>query len=43
MVHQLKKAKKAEEDNIAPIHKTLLRPPLQDFLLKLKDKYSKDR
>ncbi|MDF1594459.1 MAG: hypothetical protein P1P89_23350, partial [Desulfobacterales bacterium] len=28
----------AEEDNIAPIHKDLLRPPLQDALLKLKAK-----
>jgi hypothetical protein len=33
----------AEEDNIAPIYKTLLRPPLQDSLLKLKDKFNKDK
>jgi hypothetical protein len=33
----------AEEDNIAPIYKKLLRPPLQDSLLKLKDMFKKDR
>jgi len=33
----------AEEDNITPILKKLLRPPLQDSLLKLKDKFSKDK
>lgn len=34
---------KAEEDNIAPIHKKLLRPPLQDSLLKLKEKFNKNK
>ena len=33
----------AEEDNIAPIFRKLLRPPLQDSLLKLKDMFNKDR
>ena len=33
----------AEEDNIAPMHKKLLRPALQDSLLKLKDMFNKDR
>jgi len=33
----------AEEDNIAPIHKDLLRPPLQDALLKLKAKFDKGK
>lgn len=32
-----------EEDNIAPIDKKLLRPPLQDSLFKLKDMFNKDR
>jgi len=31
----------AEEDNISPIHKDLLRPPLQESLLKLKEKFGK--
>ena len=33
----------AEEDNIISIHKKLLRPPLSDSLLKLKEKYDKNR
>jgi hypothetical protein len=33
----------SEEDNIAPVHKNLLRPPLQYSLLKLKEKFKKDR
>lgn len=33
----------SEEDNIAGIHKELLRPPLQDSLLKLKDKFNKNQ
>ena len=33
----------AEEDNIAPIFKKLLRPPLKDSLLKLQDMFNKDR
>ena len=33
----------AEEENIAPIHKKLLHPPLQDSLLKLKQKFDKNR
>ena len=33
----------AEEDNLATIHKKLLRPALQDSLLKLKDLFNKDR
>lgn len=33
----------AEEDNIPPIHKNLLRPPLQDSLLKLKAKFDKGK
>jgi len=33
----------AEEDNITPIHKDLLRPPMQDSLLKLEQKYDDDR
>jgi hypothetical protein len=33
----------AEEDNIAPIFRKLLRPPIQDSLLKLKDMFNKDR
>ncbi len=33
----------AEENNIAPIYKKLLRPPLQDSLLKLKDQFNKNR
>ena len=32
-----------EEDNISPIHKKLLRPPIEDALLKLKAKFDKDR
>ncbi|MFO7972500.1 MAG: hypothetical protein R6U40_12205 [Desulfobacterales bacterium] len=34
---------KAEEDNISPIFKKLLRPPIHDALLKLKEKYDKNR
>ena len=34
---------KAEEDNIALIQKKLLRPPLQDSLLKLKEKFDNDK
>ena len=34
---------KAEEDNISPIFKKLLCPPIQDTLLKLKEKYDKNR
>lgn len=34
---------KAEGSNIAPIQKNLLRPPLQDSILKLKAKYDKNR
>lgn len=33
----------AEEDNISPIQKDLLRPPLQDAFLKLKAKFDKDK
>lgn len=33
----------AEGDNIAPVHKKLLRPPIQDSLLKLRDLFNKDR
>jgi hypothetical protein len=33
----------SEEDNIAGIYKGLLRPPLQDALLKLKDKFNKNK
>jgi hypothetical protein len=33
----------AEEDNIAPVFQKLLRPPLQDSLLKLQDMFNKDR
>ena len=33
----------AEEDNIAPIFKKLLRPPIQDSLLKLKEMFDKKR
>jgi len=33
----------AEEDNIAPVHKKLLRPPLQDSMLKLREKFNKNR
>jgi hypothetical protein len=33
----------AEEDNIAPVFKKLLRPLLQDSLLKLKEMFNKDR
>ena len=33
----------AEEDNIISIHKKLLRPPLYDSLLKLKEKFDKNR
>jgi hypothetical protein len=33
----------AEEDNIAPIYENLLRPPLQDSLLKLQEMFKKDR
>ncbi len=33
----------AEEDNISGFHKALLRPPLHDSLLKLKDKFDKNR
>ena len=32
----------AEEDNIISIHKKLLRPPLYDSLLKLKEKFDKN-
>lgn len=32
-----------EEDNIISIHKKLLRPPLYDSLLKLKEKFEKNR
>jgi hypothetical protein len=32
-----------EEDNIIPTHKKLLRPPLHDSLLKLKQKFDKNR
>lgn len=32
----------AEEDNIAPVIKNLLRPPMNDALLKLQDMYKKD-
>jgi hypothetical protein len=34
---------KAEENNISPIFKELLRPPIHDALLKLKEKYDKNR
>lgn len=34
---------KAEEDNISPIFKKLLCPPIQDALLRLKKKYDKNR
>ena len=34
---------KAEEDNIAPVFKKLLRPPIHDALLKLKTKFDKDK
>ena len=33
----------AEEENISPIFKDLLRPPFHDSLLKLKEKYDKNR
>ena len=33
----------AEEENISPIHKKLLRPPLQESLLKLQEKFNKDK
>lgn len=33
----------AEEDNIAAVHKELLRPPIQDSLLKLRDLFNKGR
>ena len=33
----------SEEDDISGIHKGLLRPPLQDSLLKLKDKFNTNR
>jgi hypothetical protein len=33
---------KAEEDNISPIFKKLLRPPIHDSLLKLKEKFDKN-
>ncbi len=33
----------AEEDNISLIHKELLRPPLYDSLLKLKEEFDKNR
>lgn len=33
----------AEEENIPCIHKKLLRPPLQDSLLKLQEKFSNNR
>jgi hypothetical protein len=33
----------SEEDNIAPIFKKLLRPPLNDSLIKLKEKFTKNR
>lgn len=33
----------AEEDNISPIFKKLLRPPIHDSLLKLKEKFDKSR
>jgi len=33
----------AEEENISPVFKNLLRPPIQNSLLKLQDKFNKDR
>ena len=33
----------AEEENISPIHKKLLRPPLQESLLKLQEKFNKHK
>lgn len=33
----------AEEENIAPIHKKLLLPPLQDSMRKLKQKFDENR
>ncbi len=33
----------AEEDNLITTHKNLLRPPLQDSLLKLKAKFSREK
>jgi len=33
----------AEEENISPIHKKLLRPPLQELLVKLQEKFNKDK
>jgi len=33
----------AEEDNIAPVFKKLLRPAMQDSLLKLQDMFNKNR
>ena len=33
----------AEKDNIPPVFKNLLRPPIQDSLLKLQDKFNKGR
>ncbi|MBI4774758.1 MAG: hypothetical protein HY788_11370 [Deltaproteobacteria bacterium] len=33
----------AQKDNISLFHKKLIRPPLQDSLLKLKEKFSKKR
>ena len=33
----------AEEENISSIHKKLLRPPLQESLLKLQEKFNKNR
>lgn len=33
----------SEEDNIAPIFKKLLRPPIHDSILKLKEMYDKNR
>ncbi len=33
----------AEEENIPPVFKNLLLPPIQDSLLKLQDKFNKGR
>ena len=33
----------AEEDNLITTHKNILRPPLQDSLLKLKAKFSREK
>jgi hypothetical protein len=39
----MKKGLNCYEDNIAPVFKNLLRPALQDSLLKLQDMFNKDR